>query len=293
MGSSILQAILGGVAGGAEGISQVREQRRLEEERKAEAERRARAERLQYVSAGFVPEASTGAMDMPGATPRKPFMSEVLSSGERMVLERSPQQMQHEGEMRKDQMQRGPERAAEERQAKQMGAFIESLPPEMQSRVGTALRAAQAGVPANVAQQLISRERAPERRLIEGTGQVVDLGTMEVTNIPGYRVPPRTSAGGGRTETDRLLEDVNSAVLTFARTPMGVAGRMPKPDEVARFRAEIMSTLGLSGPTVNAPKAPSVQASPVRAPSANDALRQQLKDAGFSEAEIDAQLKGR
>jgi hypothetical protein len=42
MGSSILQAILGGVAGGAEGISQVREQRRLEEERRREAEERQR-----------------------------------------------------------------------------------------------------------------------------------------------------------------------------------------------------------------------------------------------------------
>lgn len=36
MGSSILQAILGGVAGGASGIAEVREARRLEEERKAQ-----------------------------------------------------------------------------------------------------------------------------------------------------------------------------------------------------------------------------------------------------------------
>lgn len=291
MGSSILQAILGGVAGGAEGISQVREQRRLAEERKAEAERRARAERLQYVSAGFVPEASVGAMDMPGATPRKPFMSAVLSDGERMVMERDPRQTQHFEAMRAYGFERDKKRAEEARQAEQMNAFIESLPPEERSRVGTALRAAQAGVPANVAQQLVPRE--PERKLIEGTGQVVDLGAMKVTNIPGYRVPPRTSAGASRTEMDRLLEDVNSAVLAFARTPMGLLGTTPGPDVVAKFRRDLMSTLGLSGPTVNAPKAPSVQAPPAQAPSASDALRQQLKDAGFSEAEIDAQLKGR
>ena len=117
MGSSILQAILGGVAGGAQGIAEVREQRRLEEERRAEAERRARMERLQYIGAGFVPESSAGAMDMPGATPRKPFMSEVLSSGERMVMERSPDQASHLKTMQTYGLQRDQKRAEESRAA--------------------------------------------------------------------------------------------------------------------------------------------------------------------------------
>ena len=235
MGSSILQAILGGVAGGAEGISQVREQRRLEEERKAEAERRARAERLQYVSAGFVPEASVGAMDMPGATPRKPFMSAVLSDGERMVMERSPQQMQHEAKMREHQEKRGAERAAEERQAKQMGAFIESLSPEEQSRVGTALRAVQAGAPTAFAQQLVPREPERKLQLNERTGQIVDLNTGQVVNVPGYRIPP--TAERGQADGKPKISDISSL-----RKEFNTESRPYKTIDDALRRIEVLGT---------------------------------------------------
>jgi hypothetical protein len=124
MGSSILQAILGGVAGGASGITAVREQRRLEEEQrqkaeeaKRQAERQAMLDRIGLVEKGFVPESSAGAMDMPGATPRTPFMRQALASGEQMVMERSPQMRAHETEMRKATTERGIARAGEERTA--------------------------------------------------------------------------------------------------------------------------------------------------------------------------------
>jgi 5-formyltetrahydrofolate cyclo-ligase len=124
MGSSILQAILGGVAGGASGISEAREQRRLEEEQrqkaeeaKRQAERQAMLDRIGLVEKGFVPQDQMGAMDMPGATPRTPFMSQALASGERMVMEKSPQMRAHETEMRKATAERGVARAGEERTA--------------------------------------------------------------------------------------------------------------------------------------------------------------------------------
>jgi hypothetical protein len=165
MGSSILQAILGGVSGGASGLTAVREQRRLEEEQrqkaeeaKRQAERQAMLDRVGLVEKGFVPESSAGAMDMPGAAPRTPFMSQVLSSGERMVMEQSPQMRTHEAATRKAVTERGIARAGEERAAQQFQAYYDSLSPEQQERFGPALRGAQAGIPANVMQQMLPRD---------------------------------------------------------------------------------------------------------------------------------------
>lgn len=161
MGSSILQAILGGVAGGASGIAEVREARRLEEERKAQAERQARADRLAYISAGFAPEAQAGRMDMPGATPRKPFMTETLPSGERMVMQESPEQTAHRQQMQAYRAKRGPERAEEERRRAAIDAAFNALSPEEQERIRPFMTMGQLGIPANVQQQMLPQRMTP------------------------------------------------------------------------------------------------------------------------------------
>jgi hypothetical protein len=85
---------LGGVAGGLEGYSKVKEQEKLDEERK-------RAERLKAVTAGMVPSASfnpsnmvTGIPDMPGATPRQPAYRDTFGGAE-FVMPELPQVTEH------------------------------------------------------------------------------------------------------------------------------------------------------------------------------------------------------
>jgi hypothetical protein len=85
-------------------------------------------------------------------------MSQALASGERMVMEKSPQMRAHETEMRKATAERGVARAGEERKAQQFQEYYGSLSPQQQERFGPALRGAQAGIPANVMQQMLPRD---------------------------------------------------------------------------------------------------------------------------------------
>jgi len=116
-GLMALRAALGAVGGGLEGYGKLQESQREQAERARQAERQAMLDRVGLVEKGFVPESSAGAMDMPGATPRTPFLSQALASGERMVMEQSPQMRTHEAATRKAVMERGIARAGEERTA--------------------------------------------------------------------------------------------------------------------------------------------------------------------------------
>jgi hypothetical protein len=96
-----LQAALGGVAGGLEGYSKVKEQEKLDEERQRQIAAQMRDERLKAVTAGMVPSASfnpsnmiTGIPDMPGATPRKPAYRDTFGGAE-FVMPELPQVTEH------------------------------------------------------------------------------------------------------------------------------------------------------------------------------------------------------
>jgi hypothetical protein len=274
-----LQAILGGVAGGASGITAVREQRRLEEEQrqkaeeaKRQAERQAMLDRIGLVEKGFVPESSAGAMDMPGATPRTPFMRQALASGEQMVMERSPQMRAHETEMRKTTAERGVARAGEERKAQQFQEYYGSLSPEQQERFGPALRGAQAGIPASVMQQMLPRDTG----MSDYQREQVRLGEerLRLQRQQAARAGGAGSGAGGAPSADRVMQSVNDEVLRYSRTPIKglVEDRMPTEQETYQYRDQMLRLMGLA-PRTGQPGAAAPSSAAAQTPPAMPAAR--------------------
>jgi len=305
MGSSILQAILGGVAGGASGITAVREQRRLEEEQrqkaeeaKRQAERQAMLDRIGLVEKGFVPESSAGAMDMPGATPRTPFLSQALASGERMVMEQSPQMRTHEAATRKAVMERGIARAGEERaaataeqRAQSIDAALDAagIGPEKRGLVRSGALKASDVMPKDTGMTEYQRESLALRRAQMGREQGTQSAaarattdTMLANEAEGMEFLHRNR---GNPQVMQALNTVFANRPELSQRP-GLAGyalkrstRTEESDEMRREQAEMRRTAQAGGgmdafyrrygiePSGSAPSVPAPAAQPTPAPA--------------------------
>jgi hypothetical protein len=272
MGSSILQAILGGVAGGASGITAVREQRRLEEEQrqkaeeaKRQAERQAMLDRIGLVEKGFVPESSAGAMDMPGATPRTPFMRQALASGERMVMERSPQMRAHETEMRKATTERGIARAGEERTA--------AAAEQRAGSIDAALEAA--GIGSEQRGLVRSGALKASDVMPKDTGMTdYQRESLALRRQQAARAGQAGAASGGAPSTDRVIQSINDEVLRYSRTPIKglVEDRMPTEQETYQYRDQMLRLMGLA-PRTGQPGAAAPSSAAAQTPPAMPAAR--------------------
>jgi hypothetical protein len=251
-----LRAALGAVGGGFEGYAKLQESQRDEAERARQAERQAMLDRVGLVEKGFVPESSAGAMDMPGAAPRTPFMSQVLSSGERMVMEQSPQMRTHEAATRKAVTERGIARAGEERAAATAEQRAESIDAALKAagvndedrglvRSG-ALKASDVMLTANQRESMaLRRAQAGRERGDQSAAARATTDTMLANEAEGMEFLQRNR---GNPQVMQALNTVFANRPELAQRP-GLAGyalkrsaRTEESDELRREQAEMRRT---------------------------------------------------
>ena len=251
--TNILSTILGGFGGGAEGGLAQRERSLAEQERRRAADAAERAERLGFLKAGFVPESSAGARDMPGATPRTPFATQEMPGGERVVMPDSPTQTAHREKVEG--------MVGDRRQAESTAARALAATQAEDERKVAALVAA--NVPEDEARARViggytKPTPAASRLQMTPQGQVVNLDTGEARDVPGFRQAPRGSGTPAEAPEDAMLKAINQSVLQFSRTPQqgmpGLPPKMPTSEQVRAYRQMLLETM--TGETESLDSAP-------------------------------------
>lgn len=203
-GMTALRSALGGVEGGLRGYRESQEDRAKEAERKRIVDAAIRAERDRAFDRGYVrasqynPRGIAGGMDMPGATPRTPFDTQVIG-GEKFVLPESKDVREHREGIFKQ------KRTMAEQEA--LGDIYETtgLAPKGQGRMV-------ARMPTSAQQIALNAVQAAERARREAS----EFDRRERVRAGRTRAEGGTRAGGGEA-TPRGPEFENTKYTALER----------------------------------------------------------------------------